>query len=320
MALYLCSVSTENSFVLFMLEKFSWDADPLTLDRRLAKVAKRYPDFRETDLFPANAWISSDLDSSVFIRSVLIQPRVWIRVRSGHEEVVRQELRERGILHEEDADRSDAWSFEPSVSLDNLNTFHSGYFEFQDRSSQLVGDYFGDAVGEWWDVCAASGGKSLMLLDRFAEISLTATDIRESILVNLRERFQRAGHTAFEAFPWDVSEKTIPEKRFDGIIADVPCTGSGTWGRTPEMMSSFTGEAEILRMVETQRRILENCFPALLPGGRFVYVTCSVFRQENEEQVQFITAKTGWKPDFQGYLTGYSHQADTLFVATFINH
>ena len=103
---------------------------------------------------------------------------------------------------------------------------------------------------------------------------------------------------------------------FDLIIADVPCTGSGTWPRTPEQLTFFH-KKEIGSYAVLQRKIVENAVPHLAANGYFLYVTCSVFKKENEENVAFIQQKFQLKLLSMEYLKGYEMQADTLFVALF---
>ena len=74
------------------------------------------------------------------------------------------------------------------------------------------------------------------------------------------------------------------------IIADVPCTGSGTWGRTPEQLYYFE-DRKIEEYASLQKQIVTNVISHLAPGGYFLYITCSVFKKENEEAIDFIKDK-----------------------------
>src|SRR5690606_8193418 len=100
---------------------------------------------------------------------------------------------------------------------------------------------------------------------------------------------------------------------FDLVIADVPCSGSGTWSRTPEQLYYF-GKEKIQLYASRQRKILEHVTGNAKPGGYLLYCTCSVFRKENEEQVQYLQ-DAGWTVVQQEILTGYNMRADTLFAA-----
>ena len=104
---------------------------------------------------------------------------------------------------------------------------------------------------------------------------------------------------------------------YDLIICDAPCTGSGTWSRTPEQLYFFE-EAIIDQYASLQKKIISNAMPALNPGGYFLYVTCSVFKMENEAIADFIKEKFHLTLVKMGLLKGYDKKADTLFAALFI--
>src|SRR5690606_20084738 len=197
----------------------------------------------------------------------------------------------------------------------------AGMYEVQDFSSQQTGDYFEAAPGEcWWDACAGAGGKSLMLLDRHPDVRLLVSDTRNSILRNLDVRFDMAGITSYRRKILDLTRDTraiLNDEQFDGIILDAPCTGSGTWARTPEVISAFD-EQRIAAFAGLQRRIAGNAILHLKSGKPLIYITCSVFSEENEETVSFLQEQYGLKSEKTALLTGYRRRADTLFVARMI--
>jgi 16S rRNA (cytosine967-C5)-methyltransferase len=176
-----------------------------------------------------------------------------------------------------------------------------------------------------WDACAASGGKSILAYDIFNRLDLTVSDVRKSILINLKKRFAAAGIKKYHAFLTDLSTSKLdiqhlPAGRqgssFDIIITDVPCTGSGTWSRTPEQLYHFDPH-QIDRFSTLQKKIVQHAIPHLKPGGFLLYCTCSVFKKENEEVVQFIQEEFPLQLLSKELLTGYDKKADTLFGAVF---
>ncbi|HEX2533926.1 MAG TPA: Fmu (Sun) domain protein, partial [Chitinophagaceae bacterium] len=140
--------------------------------------------------------------------------------------------------------------------------------------------------------------------------------IRESILHNLKQRFREAGVTRYNTRVLDVAGGRRPRGYFDIILCDAPCTGSGTWGRTPEQLYFFT-EDRIAHYVQLQRRIAREASRALKRGGYFLYITCSVFQEENESVVAYLQEGTELKLVSQQYHSGYTQKADTLFSALF---
>lgn len=120
-----------------------------------------------------------------------------------------------------------------------------------------------------------------MAKDLYRDIQLTVSDVRESILQNLYRRFQKAGIKNYEALLSDLSATNcrLPGKSFQMIIADLPCTGSGTWARTPEQLYFFKPD-KIAYYSDLQKKILSNVVPTLQKGGHLVYITCSVFKKK----------------------------------------
>ena len=189
----------------------------------------------------------------------------------------------------------------------------------QDYSSQRVGALLEKLIPRKiknvWDCCAASGGKSILAKDVLGNINLTVNDVRETILYNLKKRFAEAGIKSYNTIITDLSQRGIEQNdQFDLIIADVPCSGSGTWARTPEQLYYFDKHC-IEKYVQLQKSILTNIVSSLKPGGYLLYITCSVFKDENENNVQFLTKNFSLQLNEQIILKGYDMQADTMFAA-----
>ncbi|MBO9573545.1 MAG: methyltransferase domain-containing protein, partial [Chitinophagaceae bacterium] len=189
----------------------------------------------------------------------------------------------------------------------------------QDKSSQQTGALLAELKPEnIWDCCAASGGKSLMVHDIIKSARLTVSDIRPSIINNLKERFSQAGIANYRSFVADLTDNNdkLPSEKYDLIIADVPCSGSGTWSRTPEQLYFFK-EEKIDYYHQLQQKIISRIIPSITSGGYLLYITCSVFKKENEEQVAFLTEKHQLKLLQSQLIKGYHEKADTLFAALF---
>jgi len=157
----------------------------------------------------------------------------------------------------------------------------------------------------------------LLLHELEPNIKLVVSDIRESILSNLDERFQQAGLRKYQKKLLDLTQNPDQEMHdyeFDGIILDAPCSGSGTWGRTPEMIAQFH-PSKIEFFQRLQKAIAPNVAKFLKPGKPLIYITCSAFKSENEDVVNFLVKELGLQMEEQIILTGYEHKADTMFVA-----
>ncbi|RYE27820.1 MAG: RsmB/NOP family class I SAM-dependent RNA methyltransferase, partial [Sphingobacteriaceae bacterium] len=172
----------------------------------------------------------------------------------------------------------------------------------------------------WWDACAASGGKTLLLHEQEPDLKLVVSDIRESVLDNLDERLQLASIRKYQKKVLDLTQNVdsvLHDYAFDGIILDAPCTGSGTWGRTPEMISQFS-VSRIAFFQSLQKKISLNVIKYLKPGKPLIYITCSAFREENEDVVNYLVKEAGLILESSEVLKGYERKSDTMFVARLI--
>lgn len=294
--------------------------DYLALEQRIDFVVKNVPSFDVGCLFPFESTLSAGVDRNLLQVSQLQQPLVWIRIRPEFISQVSAELELNDVVP--------AIFYAPGIlglpqalNLDQLKTFAKGYFEIQDLSSQLTVDLYQPKPGEsWWDCCAASGGKSLLLLDRQPDIRLTVSDIRRTSLQNLTERFKRNGYRTSNMFVADLSRADVAEienRKFDGILVDAPCSGSGTWSRTPEMAVAFN-ESQLPILHQVQRTILGTASKFVRPGGKLIYMTCSVFAAENEEVIHSLLQEGDFELDEVKLFQGSEKRADTLFAARLI--
>jgi 16S rRNA (cytosine967-C5)-methyltransferase len=162
-----------------------------------------------------------------------------------------------------------------------------------DDGSRLVAELAAAAApqaGRVWDCCAAPGGKTLVLARRLAGAELLATDASPRRLRALAERLKESG-VGEHVRTVDADAVALPKEHgeFDLILCDVPCSGTGTLARNPEIRHRLRAE-ELPRQVVRQREILAAAFTHLAPGGRLVYSTCSLEREENEQVVASAVA------------------------------
>lgn len=269
------------------------------------------PDIPFSNIFPYQEALSPGIDPAALAQSFLSQPFLFIRTRKDKQEAIKKLLKRAETNFEEWGPTTIA--LPNSTKIDTIVTDKSWY-EIQDASSQQVGDLFHPTPGEaWWDSCAASGGKSILLLDKEPKIKLMVSDVRPSIIANLHMRFKEAGIRDYTSMVMDLTGPIALERRFDNIILDAPCTGSGTWGRTPESLSFFKQE-QIKEFQFLQQSIAGNVIKLLKPGGSLIYITCSVFRGENEDVVSHIEHTTGLKKQEGGVIAGYGKGADSMFA------
>lgn len=171
--------------------------------------------------------------------------------------------------------------------------FKNGLFEVQDAASQQVGYFSEVAPGmKVIDACAGGGGKSLHLATFMKNKGkIISLDIHEKKLMELKKRAARGGVDIIEARTID-NQKVIKRLHHtaDRLLLDVPCSGLGVLRRNPDAKWKLSPEF-IEEVKETQRNILENYTTMLKPGGKLVYVTCSLLPSESEEQIKTFLEK-----------------------------
>ncbi len=239
----------------------------------------------------------------------LMAPRAPIDLRVNGAvatvEEVEAELRDAGL----EAART-PWSewglrlpSEPPPNIQALDGFKAGRFEIQDEGSQVVCWLAGAAPGMTVvDYCAGGGGKTLGLAQAMNgpesenEGKLIASDVVNKRLENIRPRLQRAGIEAeLVLIGQNGGGLEAVNGQADLVFVDAPCSGSGTWRRRPEDAWRLTAE-EVEKLHGLQVRILAQAAKLVKPGGRLVYVTCSMLARENEASVDAFEAAN---PDFR---------------------
>ena len=314
-ALFLCS-DVPNK----ILEEIKQDWNQI-ISLPVVQKIKLLPAQNEVpQVFPFTGEISNEIDIELFNLSFLIQPDLFLRIRPGKKEKILRQLKTAGIefllLNDDSIQLSNQSKLDEILDSDKDVVI-------QDYNSQRTIDLLVNSKLQTsnpkltaWDCCAASGGKSILLLDYFPNIEITVSDVRESILINLRKRFKIAGIKNFNWFVADLSSGFSVQNKFDLIICDAPCSGSGTWSRTPEQLHFFH-EEKINYYSALQKKIVSNASKALKKNGFFLYITCSVFKKENEEVIEFIKNNLPLEVQSMHYLKGYDKKADTLFAALF---
>lgn len=180
-----------------------------------------------------------------------------------------------------------------------LDAYKSGLIEIQDEGSQLVALIADAKPGmQVVDFCAGAGGKTLAIAAMMGNKGrVVASDVLEGRLTRAKERFRRAGLHNIETRPLK-NERDPWVKRhkgkFDRVLIDAPCSGTGTWRRNPDSRWRPLGPG-LSDLVPLQASILDSAARLARPGGRVIYATCSLLPEENERQVEAFLAR---HPDF----------------------
>lgn len=172
-------------------------------------------------------------------------------------------------------------------NITQTTAFQEGLVEVQDEGSQLIANVVDATPGQAiLDLCAGAGGKTLALAALLQNKGrIVATDTALWRLKRTKERLKRAG--AFNVELREISglhDKWLKRQseRFDRVLVDAPCSGSGTWRRNPDQKWNTTVE-DIKELTALQKNLLEAAAPLVKPGGFLIYATCSLLCEENED-------------------------------------
>ncbi|MBK8477190.1 MAG: RsmB/NOP family class I SAM-dependent RNA methyltransferase [Opitutaceae bacterium] len=279
-------------------------------------VDQLFPDWLATEA-PALAGPERD--------RLLTRSPLWLRLQTPDPQPVLTWLATEGIPFRRHPLLADALALLIETDVASSALHEAGAFEIQDIGSQLILALARPQPGtRWLDACAGAGGKTLQLARRLGPTgSVDATDIRPAALAELRTRATRAKVTNVTV----LAPGAAGHRPYDGVLVDAPCSGSGTWRRSPHLRWRTT-PAELRRQHERQLAILSAHAPLVRPGGRLIYATCSLARTENEGTVAaFLSANPEFRVvppvealgcavnEFGTAILPAAHDGDAFFVS-----
>ena len=213
------------------------------------------------------------------LQAFQVRPPTWLRTRTGSAPDILAELKNHNISASLHSRLAEAVCLPTGANQEILHMLPD--VEIQDLASQCVGLVCAPGAGEhWWDVCAGSGGKSFHLAALMNNTgSILATDIRDGILKECRRRMARNRARILDIRKWNGTAATAPDRLFDGVLVDAPCSGIGTWHRNPDARWRTPADS-ISRHAEIQLNLLNLCANKVRPGGRLVYAVCTLTTAE----------------------------------------
>jgi 16S rRNA (cytosine967-C5)-methyltransferase len=251
---------------------------------------------------------------------------LWLRLQTDNTSLVFNEFKALGWTWKLSELLPGAIKMETFSDVSKSQAYLNGLVEIQDIGSQLILESIGISESEHWlDACAGAGGKTLQLARILGpEGKVDCFDIRTVALDALKERAKRAGLTH------QINTLSRLEGTYDGVLVDAPCSGSGTWRRSPHL-KWVTYPSTIADYAQKQAHILEEASHHVKHGGRLVYATCSICKRENESVVETFLLKnlnfalSPFKTNHAGVArkTGlifwpHFHDGDGYFVASLI--
>lgn len=200
--------------------------------------------------------------------------------------------------------------------------FAEGLFEVQDAASQVAAEALGAANGMTIiDLCAGAGGKTLALAAAAPGARIIACDINRARLQQLAPRAERAGVSNIETRLLNPGQESAMLADLlgaaDAVIVDAPCSGSGTWRRSPELRWRLTPQ-RLARHRAEQAALLTLGAALVRAGGVLIYATCSVLAGEGRDQISaFLAAQNGaWSADFGALPVGIGRRAGDGLLLT----
>jgi len=223
-----------------------------------------------------------------------VEPPLMLRAnrRRTTRENLLERLREAGYTVDAHAWLADAIVLPHSTDVTRMPGFAEGHFAVQDGAAQIATDLAQTRDGlRVLDACAAPGGKACHLLER-ADVALTALESDAGRARRISQNLERLGLSA-ELVIGDAGQPDAwwDGRPFDRILIDAPCSATGVLRRRPDVRL-HRRDSDIAALAAQQRRILEALWPLLAPGGRLLYVTCSLLKAENEAVVgEFLASR-----------------------------
>lgn len=264
------------------------------------------------------AWLISSFDSPEKELPALRQSAPFILRANGNREKIRNLLEKEGIRTKPTSLSPLGLACEKRINLQTSPCYQKGLVEVQDEASQLVCLDINPKEGDFvLDMCAGAGGKTLtfgFLMKNKG--SIQAYDISSRSLQELRKRADRAGLDIVKI----LKELPLPSQesnQFDLVCIDSPCSGTGVWRRAPDSRWKLT-EEQFKKLLKTQKDLLNKGALLVKDGGRLAYVTCSLTKDENENQVTIFLQN---HPEFvcvlQKKYSPATTQTDGFFVSVF---
>jgi len=282
-------VRYRNLFDHFSSAPFSWEKRYLAYTEHKLPAPEDLPPHLQHG-FPETLFdlLSKSYGSKAIDICKISNERAPLTIRANPIKTTREKLLSK-LEHAVPCDNSPlAIKFTKKTNLLGMSEFKNGLFEIQDEGSQRVSELVEVEPGdELLDFCAGAGGKAIAFAHKMeGKGTIHLYDLRSFMLKRAEKRLNRAGVKNIQL----IENKNTLQKlkgKMDWIVLDVPCSGSGTLRRNPDLKWQFSLK-KLQSLVEQQRAIFKEAIQYLKPSGKIVYITCSLLPAENEEQVAYF--------------------------------
>lgn len=279
-------VSLVNAIIQKMMKK------PLKKEKPQKKDAPSLAAYYNYQTWMVEKWIAdygADITEKMLIENAKTQPTV---IRANALKMDREQLqyllRESGILSEKTKHAFDGLICQVSDETRFVSLFSEGYFSFQDEASMLLAQLIQLEKGMLFlDMCCSPGGKLAHVAERFPSgVEIYGYDVSPSKVEATKENLARLGIDHVQV--WEKDSRKIHEiwqEKADFILLDAPCSGTGVIGRKPDIKWRKQ-QSDWPKLQKMQFELLESAYLALKPGGKLIYSTCSIEKEENAAQYE----------------------------------
>ena len=250
-------------------------------EKNYLNKADKFHDFSEAALYECPQWLFDKINNTKLLEALNSPAPADVRVNFVSREEALLRLKKEGLFFVRTPLSPIGLRSEERINLNNCMTYQDGAIEVMDEGSQILSLLcWAKPYQKIIDYCAGAGGKALAIgAELNNEGVVWAHDINQSRLDKIKKRAERL----------DVSNIKIIHKvtdtDYDRFIIDAPCSGSGTWRRSPDAKYRLTPK-NLADICQTQAELLEFGATHTKPGGRLIYMTCSVLEDENENQIK----------------------------------
>lgn len=255
-------------------------------EKNILKCAEDYEDFSDEALYECPSWLMNKLGNNRLLQSLNGSAPLDMRVNFTNRAQALARLKKEGLFFAPTPLSPIGIRSTERINLNNCMTYQDGEVEVMDEASQIISLLCRvKSHHKIIDYCAGAGGKSLALGAILNNDGLIwAHDISQERLSRIKKRAERLDVTNIKII------QNVTDKNYDRFILDCPCSGSGTWRRSPDAKFRLTTD-KLAEICKTQAELLEFGATHTGAGGRLIYITCSVLPEENEMQIEKFLAK-----------------------------
>lgn len=286
----------------------------------LIKMMEDIPQSNLNYLIPEWPELSKNLDLDNYINTLQNLPNLFIRVQPDKKFDVIKKLKD----HQIDVKLMDALGYNFVIlKLPNgcpiQDILIDSDYVVHDYASQLSLlkslKNIDSKINTIWDICSGAGGKTILSHLILHPSQMYCFDIRPQILLNLRQRTDKQRLNNIKTITHDWAKQPFIDTKGlfpDLFICDVPCSGSGTWGRTPEQIGDYN-DINLEEITTVQAQILSNVSKIAVPNQYILYITCSVFKEENEVQIEKFSNKCNVEIITEELIDGTLYNSDSMY-------